>query len=53
MLFRGDQHGGEGDTAVVNPDKCMGCGLCLVTCPTEAITLEESGRLSLYRLRTG
>jgi NAD-dependent dihydropyrimidine dehydrogenase PreA subunit len=29
------------DTAVVDPQKCMGCGLCMVTCPTEAIALHE------------
>jgi NADH-quinone oxidoreductase subunit F len=24
-----------------DPDKCMGCGLCVTTCPGEAITLKE------------
>jgi Pyruvate/2-oxoacid:ferredoxin oxidoreductase delta subunit/predicted transcriptional regulator len=32
---------GEGDTAVVNAEKCMGCGVCLVTCPVESLSLEE------------
>ncbi|MGQ9653375.1 MAG: 4Fe-4S binding protein [Thermodesulfobacteriota bacterium] len=31
----------EGDTAMVAPERCMGCGLCAVICPTEAITLKE------------
>jgi len=31
----------EGDTVFVNAEKCMGCGLCLVTCPEEAIGLNE------------
>jgi NAD-dependent dihydropyrimidine dehydrogenase PreA subunit len=32
---------GEEDTAVVDPEKCMGCGVCLVTCPEEALSLKE------------
>jgi NAD-dependent dihydropyrimidine dehydrogenase PreA subunit len=32
---------GENDTARVDADKCMGCGLCLVTCPEEALSLKE------------
>lgn len=32
---------GPEDTALVDPAKCMGCGLCLVTCPDEAISLKE------------
>jgi Fe-S-cluster-containing hydrogenase component 2 len=31
----------EDGSAVVKAEKCMGCGLCLVTCPEEAIHLEE------------
>jgi Fe-S-cluster-containing hydrogenase component 2 len=27
------------DVAVVDLDKCLGCGLCAGTCPTEAIRL--------------
>lgn len=27
--------------SVIIPDKCMGCGLCQLTCPTESITLKE------------
>ena len=29
----------EEGTARVNPDRCIGCGLCVVSCPTEAIQL--------------
>ncbi len=32
---------GVADTALVGADKCMGCGLCAVTCPTDAIRLKE------------
>jgi Fe-S-cluster-containing hydrogenase component 2 len=32
---------GENDTVVVDSEKCMGCGLCLVTCPDEALSLKE------------
>jgi Fe-S-cluster-containing hydrogenase component 2 len=33
---------GEDDTALVDDQKCMGCGLCLVTCPDEALSLKEA-----------
>jgi heterodisulfide reductase subunit A-like polyferredoxin len=29
------------DLAVVNAEKCMGCGVCTVSCPTEALRLKE------------
>jgi ferredoxin len=35
---------GEDDTARVDDQKCMGCGLCLVTCPDEALSLKETRR---------
>ena len=28
--------------AVVEPDNCMGCGLCQVVCPTDAILMQEA-----------
>ena len=29
------------DFAQITEEKCMGCGLCLMTCPVEAISLKE------------
>jgi len=31
----------DNKTERIDEKKCMGCGLCVVTCPTEAITLKE------------
>jgi ferredoxin len=30
---------GPGDVAVVDLDRCIGCGLCVTTCETEALSL--------------
>jgi Fe-S-cluster-containing hydrogenase component 2 len=30
----------EEDLAIVTDESCMGCGLCQVVCPTDAITME-------------
>ena len=32
--------GNGGDVAAVDGGKCMGCGLCQVVCPTDAITMQ-------------
>lgn len=32
---------GQDDTALIDADKCMGCGICVPTCPGEAIAYEE------------
>lgn len=29
----------DDEKAVVNKDRCIGCGLCVTTCPSEAIEL--------------
>ena len=29
------------ETARIKKEKCMGCGLCLVTCPEDAISLDS------------
>jgi Fe-S-cluster-containing hydrogenase component 2 len=31
----------ENDTERIDEGKCMGCGLCVVTCPSGAIALKE------------
>jgi NAD-dependent dihydropyrimidine dehydrogenase PreA subunit len=32
----------ESIRAVVHPEKCYGCGVCVVNCPVEAITLKPA-----------
>jgi len=32
------------DIAQINEDRCMGCGLCAVTCPNDAITMKRLER---------
>jgi len=32
------------DSASVNPEKCIGCGLCAVTCPNDAIMMKRYER---------
>jgi len=29
----------EGDRVTLNTDRCIGCGLCVSTCPSGALTL--------------
>lgn len=31
----------NGECVVLNSDRCIGCGLCVTTCPSEALTLER------------
>jgi MinD superfamily P-loop ATPase len=38
----------DGGHAQVDEHRCMGCGACTVTCPTEAIRLERFERGSIY-----
>jgi ferredoxin len=34
----------EEGKAVVDPDKCIGCGVCTVTCPEETLKLHRFER---------
>ena len=31
----------KGKAAVLDPDKCIGCGVCVYKCPTESLILER------------
>jgi len=31
----------KGEAAVLDPDKCIGCGVCVYKCPTESLILER------------
>jgi Fe-S-cluster-containing hydrogenase component 2 len=31
---------GDNDVAVMERDRCIGCGLCVTTCPSEALSLQ-------------
>ena len=33
--------GWDGDEVAYNPGNCFGCGVCIATCPQEAISLEK------------
>jgi electron transport complex protein RnfB len=36
------------ETAVVNGDRCIGCGVCVGNCPLEAIKLEQKDPQNRY-----
>ena len=36
------------DTARVDPDRCIGCGLCVTDCPEDAMTLKQKDGADQY-----
>jgi ferredoxin len=38
----------EDDIAVVDLNRCIGCGLCVTTCPSEALHLIKKPESDLY-----
>ena len=38
----------EDDTAIIDLDRCIGCGLCVTTCPSEAARLVKKAEMEQY-----
>ena len=38
---------GSDDVAVVDRDRCIGCGLCVTTCPSEALLLKQKSEAEI------
>jgi ferredoxin len=34
-------NGQDRDRAEINPDRCIGCGLCVTSCPSGALSLNQ------------
>jgi ferredoxin len=34
---------------IIHKDKCTGCGLCMVDCPTQALSLSRGGKQEAYQ----
>jgi ferredoxin len=35
---------------LIDKEKCTGCGLCAIDCPTRALTISQNGERDLYQL---
>ncbi len=35
---------------IIDKEKCTGCGLCTVDCPTKALTVQQSSERDIYQL---
>lgn len=40
---------GDDETARIDLERCIGCGLCVTTCPSEALSLLQKSEDSLYK----
>jgi electron transport complex protein RnfB len=38
----------DADTAVVNPDRCIGCGVCVGSCNVDAVKLLQKSEQDRY-----
>jgi ferredoxin len=34
----------DAERSVADPEKCIGCGICTITCPTDALKLQRFER---------
>ena len=46
-ITMGDAITGE-DTAQIDIERCIGCGLCVTDCPDDAMTLRQKGETETY-----
>lgn len=45
-ILRSKNHG----IPIIDKEKCTGCGLCAIDCPTEALTISQNNERDLYQL---
>jgi len=45
-IIRPKKHG----MPVIDKDRCTGCGLCVIDCPTKALTLSQNNERDFYQL---
>ncbi len=46
-LLSKDEIEAEGKTAIVNKNRCTGCGLCVLVCPYNAVEIDEEEKIAV------